>query len=701
MKRVIRPNARLIQEFVYRSEQLPTDRPVVQYIRQSTDTQVKDNEDSTFMQDEELAERLTIMGFSEIIRIDTDQGISGQKRIDERSGLAYLYKLIETGKVGAVAAYDASRLWRDTTHVWYNTFIEDYLKRYNVPVIFSGEDDVRIFWPKRQQDMDMLREEFKQAAFYLRHIEKLNEAKKRAIEKRVSYGGGSVPFGYVLATTRILVAGKLKKRNYYVIYPPHAALVQWLFKRFKELGGNLARLGRELRDMHFTFPAFSGVEKIPQVSLRFNGVGYPLRTRDALLSILTNPAYIGWYCYNGVVISKTAHDPIVDYDVFLYAYSRLSSTTLDGQPNEDKPKLERRFVNTPALLEGILESDGHPVYAMAASKAYTARLSRNSWTTHEFSIDIDRLDSAFRAVILTLLVSLEQRAKEGLQDSLYTQLQTLQQEKHEEVISFDTALASIDKAIHGWELDKQSSREMGNKVGLDEANRQLVRLYADKTALLEKVRSAKSTVVELQKTQSLLHQALYQWDELTFDNQKNFVRLLIAAANMTKVAPRIIRIDITLKEPLAGVITGHFYMDTIFRTEFTADELATIKRLYSHADRLDILKTMPTKSWLAIRQLAQRKGWQRVIRPNSSDFHEEISYADALVMAEVGLERNKAQWVIPQVDIVTAFTRAASLEDGDELQQNIQSLSRTVPRGASHKCVGSAARPPPGLQPRS
>lgn len=363
--RTIRPDARLVKRFAPQQFQLPTHLPVAQYIGQSTIGQVKKNIQSQVQQDEELREMLAAYGWSDaLIRlISIDQGISGQKRQDERPGLADLYRMIESHEIGAVAAFDASRLWRDLTHIWYNTFIEDYLKKYNIPVIMASQ----VYFPTRQADMDALREEFKHAALQLRHIyEKMNPARLTAIERGKSYGGHSVPMGYI-------VVGK-KGDRHYQIYRPHAELMVWLFKRFKELGGSLAKLGWEIRAMRFTFPPFEGVEEIPHVALRYiEGEGYPLTTRGGLISILTNVAYIGWYVYKGVIISKEAHDPIVDYNLFMYAYSRLSPTTLEGEVNEGKPKLDRRFIDVPALLDGVLESDGKPAYAMAHKKIYVAR----------------------------------------------------------------------------------------------------------------------------------------------------------------------------------------------------------------------------------------------------------------------------------------------------------------------------------------
>src|SRR5436309_4446271 len=48
---------------------------------------------------------------------------------------------------------------------------------------------------------------------------------------------------------------------------------------------------------------------------------------------------------NGELISKTNHQPLVDEELFLYAFTRLSTYTIDGQINEERIclKPQRRF----------------------------------------------------------------------------------------------------------------------------------------------------------------------------------------------------------------------------------------------------------------------------------------------------------------------------------------------------------------------
>src|SRR6516165_2064895 len=98
----------LLPEFNPNQPQLPIDRPIIQYIRQSSLGQVKHNFQSQIQQDEMLERRLLKYGWTHdlIIKIEADQGISGQKTRFEREGLDRLYKMIESGEAAAIAGFD-------------------------------------------------------------------------------------------------------------------------------------------------------------------------------------------------------------------------------------------------------------------------------------------------------------------------------------------------------------------------------------------------------------------------------------------------------------------------------------------------------------------------------------------------------------------------------------------------------------------
>jgi DNA invertase Pin-like site-specific DNA recombinase len=337
-KKAITPDATLVQAFTYTQQQLPTHKPIVQYIRQSTTKQLKRNKQSYELQDSDLRRNLLAMGWKDsdeyIIKIDSDQGKSGTKRRDERTGLGELYTLIEQDKAGAVAAFDVRRLYRVLSRAEYGAFFDMVLER-KIPVVTFH----RIYWPTRV-DNDQLNDDFRASAMFIEEIikGKLIAAKHRHIQYDESYAGNAIPFGYVVDA--------MGNRKFYRIYEPHATLIRWLFKRFREIGGSLPQLKRELDRMDFCFPPFEhGIS--PHVGLRAdedgslasgNAGSYPLRTRAAIISMLTNKAYIGWYEYGGMLVSKEAHEPIVSIDNYLFAYERLSGTTLDGEPQERKAR---------------------------------------------------------------------------------------------------------------------------------------------------------------------------------------------------------------------------------------------------------------------------------------------------------------------------------------------------------------------------
>src|SRR5215831_18948646 len=96
----IRKDASLIPEFQPDQPQLPIDKPIVLYIRQSSLGQVKHNKQSKVQQDTMMERRLLQYGWPHdlIIKIEADQGKSGQKLRFEREGLDKLYKMIEHGQ---------------------------------------------------------------------------------------------------------------------------------------------------------------------------------------------------------------------------------------------------------------------------------------------------------------------------------------------------------------------------------------------------------------------------------------------------------------------------------------------------------------------------------------------------------------------------------------------------------------------------
>src|SRR5579864_3548531 len=109
----------------YRAQALPIDRKVAVYYRQSSEAQVGNI--STTLQTVDMVEHLMKLGWvkERILMIDLDRGVSGTKGIQQRPGMSTIFDLIKRGEVGAVAAQDVDRFFREMAQIETNIFIEE------------------------------------------------------------------------------------------------------------------------------------------------------------------------------------------------------------------------------------------------------------------------------------------------------------------------------------------------------------------------------------------------------------------------------------------------------------------------------------------------------------------------------------------------------------------------------------------------
>jgi DNA invertase Pin-like site-specific DNA recombinase len=623
-KRAIIPDARLVQDFVYTQQQLPTNKPVVQYVRQSTNKQLKRNKQSYEMQDSDLRRKLTRgYGWQDndqfIIKIDSDQGKSGTKRRDERTGLDKLYYLLENGLAGAVAAFDVSRLYRVLSRAEYGAFCDLVLER-KIPVITFS----RIYWPTRT-DNDQLNDDFRAAAMFIEEIikGKLIEANRRHVQFDSSYGGGSVPFGFIVAG----LGDETADRKYYVIYEPHATLVRWLFKRFRALGGNLPLLARELTEVDFRFPPFEqGIVTHPGLKADEDG-SYPLRSRRALISILTNKSYIGWYEFGGTIVSREAHEPIVPMDDFLYAFERLSGVDLDGTEKQERKPRERRYAGATALLDGVLQSGELPVYCTGGR--YQVRRENNDFHVTELAVQIKALDAAFSQALIALLATLELKRADS---ELTKRIHELQQEQVELETDFTKSIARIDREIANLEMARRISQEEGDEQGYRQATRELVQLRKDRAALEAKANQASGEVEELGECHNLLECAVQNWQGMKIDKRKRLVKLVVERADIAELSEHFIGLHVVLDEPVNSTLTLYLYRPRGSQVKWSDEEDELLAQLFPTEDKQAIMQALPTRSWNSI----CFRGYEKLGIRRAASRDDILTWNDEAVMCKYG-----------------------------------------------------------------
>ena len=257
------------------------------YIRQSTQYQVMNNQESRQLQ-EGLKERALQLGWpSENIEIiDSDLGMTGTKA-DRRHGFQYLLTQIALGNVGIVFSYDVTRLSRNCSD-WYplldicsykKTLIGDREGIYD-PRTSNGRLLLGLKGQFAEIELSTIRARMNEGL--------LNKAKRGDLILQL-------PTGYVRSQNIVLKDPNLEVQS----------CIQTIFDQFLRLR-SAAKVLRFFNDHHLKVPRYTDKE-----------LRWKKPTVAAILSILKNPAYAGANVYGKTQTSrvdlkatKTKHLPI-------------------------------------------------------------------------------------------------------------------------------------------------------------------------------------------------------------------------------------------------------------------------------------------------------------------------------------------------------------------------------------------------------
>lgn len=337
------------------------------YARQSTPAQLLNNMESTEMQTDDLIAWLVDRGVKngKWRLFDADLGVSGTLPIERRTGLQELAELIKAGIIKAVLVYQISQLFRDDTGVEYNTFAK-ICREHNCVLVTA---DGMVFNFNNRMHLKMFRFLAEYAAEFIpQQVGLLNAARMRKARRGFYVGLGSVARGYIIDYDK---DSPTYKR--FILYRPYIQPILNLFERFYALEGNIAQLCREVEEMHVVFPEYElWVDKRnirDKRSIKVPG-GYHL-TRRGVISILTNPMYVGWLIIKGDIISTNNHEPLIPLEkqyLFWYAFDCLSEFTTTGEKNEKRTVVPKRFTHKSTWQEHGLLKDrietprGTPIY---------------------------------------------------------------------------------------------------------------------------------------------------------------------------------------------------------------------------------------------------------------------------------------------------------------------------------------------------
>jgi hypothetical protein len=629
-----------------RFEEFPKEKDGIIYVRQSSLVQQQNNIHSFEMQTEKFEEHFRQMGCTgNITIIADDEAMSGTLDIHQRPGLSRVMRLIEQEKIGWVGAVAVNRLTRDPWLVTPGTIMKECHK-HNVWIAtlrmhFNFKDDYcqRVF---------ML--EAEEAARHLEWMKLVLGGAKAAASSNGYYDGRFVAPGYIVDRSDPL-------RKKYVIYAPHAEIVFWLFKRFLELDGNFPALCREVEKLPYVFPRFEDwVDKKTIGTFRLHRLenltpeGHYKVFRGGLLSILTNPVYIGWWLpLDGGVIENN-HEPIVEDALFTYAHKRLS--TFDLQGKRQKPERVSRNGEAHALLKKVIAgTNGMGIYPSTSKNSYRCYEYRQAQIIRErFALSIKHIDAVFLEKLFERL-----RKWEGCEDweDKIEQKREAREVKTQlikrQIREIDEKLTEIEDTVNTPGCPKSLKTKLFHDYEGLEAKKQELQ-----TELKEDPEHEMEDDEILFQIESLFPVIVEQWDDLSFETKMRIINALVQKVIIDHPAPSWYTIEIEWKREDWGVDRGQWLQYPYGGSHWTAEEDTLLRDMYPTRDAGDILTALPSRNWSGIRTRAMVLGIKRLrTTPNTIPVNNpryvQVTYEDILYAEKEGLvlEPKSVQWSRP------------------------------------------------------
>jgi len=576
-----------------------------------------------------------------MIIVETDDlGLSGQLRMEERPAFVKMLRNIASGKVRAVIVANIDRFFRRK----WNDEAEKFMQlcdTYEVKVIVpnpwrTGIDFVYDFSVKWH--IDQFRRKCEEAWNYLEsHVYGRMLAAQDELGRAGFWAGGNLPIGYIV-DRREKVDGKRNPiYRTYVPYGPHAVIVRWLFDRYWELGGSVMALLTEIELREYLFPAFEEwvdeeivAKTVYEEVLDAEGKvrGYKLKSDKGLRSLLSNPAYIGYWIYKDELISTDNHEPIVAYNRFYYAFNRISAVRLDGTPNEEVLERRQKYVkkhlsDQVAILKGHIRSH-NPQQRInictrpkdAGEKKGKAELyygfykrSHSSDKSVKYMISCADLDGIFLEHFIQRLQATgdfeDFLTQEDSEKAAHLQLQS---DIERDIRAVQAVLARIEKQIATGELADAPRLLAIAKESYKTHSAELIRLQSRGDEV-----SKNTTQSQKRRTyRQMMHEAGEHWEEVVpHEEMPMVVDTFIEKVVVEPLAPHFYEMLIHWCDPEWGVDGLICYRDSNASVLWTEEELDLLKRRYRTATRRQLLEAFPTRGYKALVWQATKMGMSR------------------------------------------------------------------------------------------
>lgn len=642
---------------------IPTGYLLVLYARQSQKDAHVSHRESYELQTEELFDYALSLGWTRetiLIQIENRRKdgkwrkASGTLRIDEREGLQTTVGYIERDEAKAVMLWAVDRLFRHEDMIEPHIFVK-ICKDHNCIII--TRDEIFDFNHPTRGDADIERflKLCKEAANYIKHHIKgrMIPAANR-VSRRGEYDGRCLPTGFYV------LEGEKKPRAQEM----QIQIINRLFKRFKELDGRFNLLWREVATIRDLFPPYPLEAKGVKPYTKQGPFGI---TRDGLINILTNQAYIGIWEFreNGknLVSIPDIYPVAVDEEDFWFAFNHLSKETLDGEVNRQRSigGSSTRFdrvgtIPAEALLEGIVSCPipGCHVYVLQNADnpqkaAYSIQAGNYAKGTDapEGYILVRELDPIFEVALKNRLRIFQAMddvinitgSKRPTEESIYAYLKKVQAMTNQALAGVSTQIAGYEQELVNIERTLRLSAHLYEDDDIIRMSERAANLSRTLKELKEKDKK-RIEDEDLKKAAALIMEASTSYEGMEFENKQKLVRISTIKLELGVLAPRWLTLTIGWS-PFLGIAlkdSAFIWHPSGAGGKWSDEELEILGRMYETADKDSVLEALYNRSWTAIKNMASEKGIKRLRWLKDSQLPSILSLHDFHIMQENGLD---------------------------------------------------------------
>ncbi len=620
----------------------------VAYGRQSTKKQVVNNIESHKAQTVELLKHMRDkLGYKDdgstgkvTLRIENQvagdgkiKNASGAWPIDKRPNLKATLEEVERDEVKLIAVDVIDRLFRDEDQIDSNIFLKA-CKEHGcyISVVATG----MIYNLANNMHMMIVRQLLQIAAHYLKTLKETTGRRRQQARDTGKWAGyGPLKMGYIKDANKGSESyGKL------VLYPPHAEVGKWLYKRIIELNFSITELAKEVGQMEYLFEPFltpeqEGIRKATKLA---NG-GFTL-TRYGLRSWLTDETNIGvHYTTDGERVEHN-HTALIDEATF-----NLICTYI--KPPREQFGIEHKHhtgrPTSKSLLSHVMTSTvvENPLICVKTSdgQAYSYAL---------YTLGSNNMETitSIRQEVLDNLVTNE--LFENIKNSDLQLLKDKIKEQEEQRIA---RLAAIERRLKEIESlqdgvideiaeEKAKLKEAGLRTSkyLEAQKAKYDRLTSQAEALEEEQEGLEEKTDTLGTLEDELENLQEMWPDISMGLKKQLIGEVIQNIILTPLSPLFVAV--TIKWAYSWSTKTFLIRRRSSSRDWTTEEDINLRRLYPDPEvsKDQLLEALPYRSLRAMHQRCAALGIVHTRSCNTRDLTVLISLSDVKIAEELNVD---------------------------------------------------------------